>query len=78
MRVCKRPTQKEPPFRHKKMAKTQFTPLFPTCGHYRQKKTHGQAGFWEFFFISQGLSATSSPQIPVEKSVENERDMPQT
>jgi hypothetical protein len=49
----------------------QKTPLFTTCGHYRQEKTRGQAGFREFFFIRQTLSRVSSREFPVENFVDN-------
>jgi hypothetical protein len=46
-------------------------PLFTTCGHYRQTKTRGQAGFAHFLFICQRLTLRSSIKIAVENLVDN-------
>jgi hypothetical protein len=66
--IGKKSERRRKPLMHLKFPKN---PLFTTCGHYRQTKTRGQAGFEDFFFICQTLTKIFETKIPVENSVDN-------
>jgi hypothetical protein len=53
-----------------KTGKFPKNPLFTTCGHYRHKKTGGQAGFYCFFVLVQGLTTVSGKGFSVENFVD--------